>query len=203
MESIGDILRRLIAEGKITDPDSTKGKLLAVAARLFRQKGYSRTTVREIAAEVGILSGSIFHHYRNKDEILYRLMMEVVIAMEEMLRLSLGEARTSAAKVRALIKNEVMFIHGKTGDATAVLLYEWGALSDDRKREVTVYRDAYNRMWDEVLTQAQEDGLTVIEPNCLRHLLHGATVWTVNWFDKSGPLTLDDLVENIYRLAIK
>ena len=68
--SVGQLLRNMIASGQISDPASPRGRLLAAAAKLFRAKGYSRTTVRDLAAEVGILSGSIFHHFNNKDEIL-------------------------------------------------------------------------------------------------------------------------------------
>ena len=84
----GELLRKMIAAGQISDPASPKGRLLAAAAKLFREKGYSRTTVRDLAAEVGILSGSIFHHFANKDEILFGVMREVVSAMNASLPLS-------------------------------------------------------------------------------------------------------------------
>ena len=46
-----------------------RGKLLQTAAHLFRSKGYERTTVRDLASAVGIQSGSIFHHFKSKDEM--------------------------------------------------------------------------------------------------------------------------------------
>ncbi|MDR9778931.1 helix-turn-helix domain-containing protein, partial [Rhizobium hidalgonense] len=47
--------------------DSPRGKILRVAAYLFQQQGYTRTTVRDIATMVGIQSGSLFHHFKSKD----------------------------------------------------------------------------------------------------------------------------------------
>jgi hypothetical protein len=44
-----------------------------------------------------------------------------------------------------------------------------------------------------VLEGAHAAGITKADPVMLRQLLHGATVWTVRWFDPSGPMTLDDL----------
>ena len=38
------VMRDLVDEGQLTDPDSARGKLLQVAAHLFRNKGYERTT---------------------------------------------------------------------------------------------------------------------------------------------------------------
>jgi AcrR family transcriptional regulator len=42
-------------------------RILTAAARLFAAKGVAATTVREIADEVGILSGSLYHHFESKD----------------------------------------------------------------------------------------------------------------------------------------
>ncbi|MDX5334758.1 MAG: TetR/AcrR family transcriptional regulator, partial [Marinobacter sp.] len=47
------ILQSLIAEQLVSDPASARGRLLKEAARLFRDKGYERTTVRDLAAAVG------------------------------------------------------------------------------------------------------------------------------------------------------
>lgn len=58
------ILQSLIAEQLVSDPSSARGRLLNEAARLFRDKGYERTTVRDLAAAVGIQSGSLFHHFQ-------------------------------------------------------------------------------------------------------------------------------------------
>src|SRR5699024_6491414 len=54
--------------------DSPRGKLLSAAARLFRDQGFDRTTVRDIAREVGLQSGSNFHHFATKEDILQRVM---------------------------------------------------------------------------------------------------------------------------------
>lgn len=80
---IGALLRKLISEGRVTDPDSPRGRLLTAAARQFRQKGYGATTVRDLASEVGILSGSIFHHVKNTEEILFGIMLEMTISLAE------------------------------------------------------------------------------------------------------------------------
>lgn len=74
------ILQSLIAEQLVSDPSSARGRLLNEAARLFRDKGYERTTVRDLAAAVGIQSGSLFHHFRTKEEILKAVMVETIRA---------------------------------------------------------------------------------------------------------------------------
>lgn len=200
--SIGPLLRKMIEQGRISDPDSPKGRLLAAAAKLFREKGYNRTTVRDLASEVGILSGSIFHHFKNKDEILFGVMSEVVAAMEEALKAALNDAPTTQDKLRALIETELCFIHGKTGNATAVLVYEWRSLSEAHQQQILEGRAAYDRMWDNTLRQAYDEGLVVVEATILRQLIHGAIAWSIYWYKPTGELTLDELVDRTLSLAL-
>lgn len=197
------VLRKMISEGVISDPDSPRGRILVAAAGLFRAKGYNRTTVRDLAAEVGILSGSIFHHFKNKDEILFGIMSEVVKTMDEVLKTTLEEAKTISDKVRVLIAIELRFIHGETADATSVLVYEWRALSKAGQKQIMQGRANYFALWQETLCQAEANGLIALEPEYLRQLLHGAIAWTSHWYKSDGKLSLDDLTDRIMALAIK
>lgn len=199
---VSTVITTLIAQGKISDPDQPRGRLLAAAAKLFREKGYAETTVRELAAEVGILSGSIFHHFSSKDEILFCVMKEVVLSMELALELALQEAQTTEAKVRALIAIELAFIHGKTSNATAVLVSDWRSLSAEQQKYLLQERKAYFDLWQQVLGQAQQEGLTRIEPIYLRQLLNGAMVWTAYWYKPGGELSMSQLVDKVLALAI-
>lgn len=73
------VLQDLINTGRVTDPESAKGRLLRAAAHLFKTKGYERTTVRELGSAVGIQSGSLFHHFKSKEDILLSVMEETII----------------------------------------------------------------------------------------------------------------------------
>lgn len=197
------MLEKLVAEGIITDPKSPKGRLIQAAARLFRDKGYERTTVRDLAAEVGILSGSLFHHFKNKERILRAVMEEAILLNTESMKAALAEANTAEERVLALIKCELKSILGDTGAAMTVLVFEWRSLNEDSQKVILELRDIYEQLWLDALTEAKDEGLVVIEPFILRRLLTGALSWTVNWYDDSGEMDLDELARNALSLAIK
>ena len=46
-------------------------KIIDAAVKVFLRKGFEKATVREIAREAGITTGAIYHHYRNKDELIH------------------------------------------------------------------------------------------------------------------------------------
>lgn len=196
------VINRLIEQGKVSDPSQPKGRLLAAAAKLFREKGYNQTTVRELAAELGILSGSLFHHFDSKSEILFNVMKEVVLSMEVALEMALEECSTTEDKIRALIINELAFIHGKTGNASAVLVHEWRSLSKEQQQYLLKERAAYFDLWQKVFEQAEKEGLISIEPVYLRQLLNGAIIWTGNWYKPGGSLSMSALADKIMTLVL-
>jgi len=49
-------------------------QLLSVAERLFLKKGYRATTVEEIARGAGLTKGAFYHHFKNKEDILYAMV---------------------------------------------------------------------------------------------------------------------------------
>lgn len=191
------ILRSLITENLVSDPASARGRLLHEAARLFRDKGYERTTVRDLAAAVGIQSGSLFHHFRTKEDILKAVMVETIRLNTALMQAAMEAATTSRDKLQALIRAELESINGQTGEAMAVLVFEWRSLSEAARAYVLELRDIYEQLWLDVLEALREEGVLVAEPFVVRRLLTGALSWTVTWYRPDGGLTLDDLTEQV------
>ena len=197
------VMRELVDNGQLTDPDSARGKLLQTAAHLFRNKGFERTTVRDLASAVGIQSGSIFHHFKSKDEILRAVMEETIRYNTALMRAALAKADSVRERVLALIRCELQSIMGGTGEAMAVLVYEWRSLSEQGQRQVLALRDIYEDLWLEVLGQAKEAGYIRGDVFITRRFLTGALSWTTTWFRTEGSLSLDELAEQALILVLE
>lgn len=196
--SQNQILQSLIAENLVSDPTGARGRLLKEAARLFREKGYERTTVRDLAAAVGIQSGSLFHHFRTKEEILKAVMVETIRLNTALMQSAMEAADTPRDKLRALVRAELESINGQTGEAMAVLVFEWRSLSADSQAEVLELRDIYEALWLDVLGLLREQGALLAEPFVVRRMLTGALSWTVTWYrPERGGLTLDGLTDQV------
>ena len=182
--------------------DSPRGKLLSAAARLFREKGFQRTTVRDIAREVGIQSGSLFHHFSSKEDILSAVMVEVIRFNTRRLRDAVAGVSDPVAQLHALVKGELQAIVGDTSEAMSVLVYEWRCLSEDKQREALALRAVYEQLWMETLGQLREAGYFSDDPFIVRRLITGMTSWTNTWFDPAGSLALEELATMIvHRVA--
>jgi AcrR family transcriptional regulator len=196
-------IRRLIATGLVSEPTTPRGKLLQAAAHLFSSRGFDRTTVRDLAAMVGIQSGSIFHHFKSKDDILRAVMEETIHYNLALMRAVLVGLDDPRERLRALIRCELQAINGVSGEAMSVLVYEWRSLSAEGQQLILGLREIYESIWLEVLQQVCQQRLVAVEPFILRRLLTGTLSWTVTWFRPGGSLTLDDLAEQTLNMLVQ
>lgn len=197
------VMRAMVDGGQLTDPESARGKLLQTAAHLFRNKGFERTTVRDLASAVGIQSGSIFHHFKSKDEILRAVMEETIHYNTAMMRASLEEASNVRELVLALIRCELQSIMGGSGEAMAVLVYEWRSLSQEGQAQVLALRDIYEQIWLQVLGEAKDAGFIRGDVFITRRFLTGALSWTTTWFRADGSMSLDQLADEALILVLE
>ncbi|WNZ58260.1 TetR/AcrR family transcriptional regulator [Microbulbifer sp. EKSA008] len=185
----------LVAEGVLTDPESARGRLLNAAARLFEQKGFARTTVRDLAAEVGILSGSIFHHFSSKEQILCEVMREVTIFAGARMRTAAEQSRTPQERLQACIQCELEAIHGLAVPGFSILVVEWRSLSEESQQEVLRLREEYEQIWLDAIEAAECPGG---DPALVRRLLVGALSHTYSWYKpRDKGLSIPDLAARV------
>ena len=197
------VLEELIETGRITDPQSAKGRLMRAAAHLFKTKGYERTTVRELGAAVGIQSGSLFHHFKSKEAILLSVMEETIIINMARMHEALNQAQDSQDQLLALIQCELDSVHRDTGEAMSVLVYEWRSLKEDKQKYILQLRDEYETLWLNTIKQGIKDGSITHDAFILRRLLAGAIGWTTTWYRPDGDLSLEALAKQTLLLAVK
>lgn len=155
------------------------------AAHLFLTNGYAQTSLRDIAAAVGIKAGSIYYHFDSKDDLLLAvlrqgldMMIDAFEATAEATANALPEDRV-AAHVRAHLA--ALFEHGPY-TATHVTTFHFAP--DDVRDEIVPDRDAYEAMWTELLVELQNDGhiRRRVDIGLSRLVLFGAMNSTVEWF---------------------
>lgn len=185
-----------------TDAESPRARLLRVAAHLFREKGFERTTVRDIAAGVGIQSGSIFHHFASKDDILFNVMSETIVELTSRMERELANNNDPVTRLRALILCELQAVNGETSEAMAVLVYEWRSLSSAKQEQVLKLREYYEGLWLDVLQACAAAGQIRGDTGMLRRFLTGALSWSVTWYRKDGSASLEDLADQALLLAL-
>ncbi len=193
----------LVKKGLVTEPESAKGRLIKAAGQLFKEKGYGRTTVRDLAAEVGILSGSLFHHFSNKEAILSAVIEEgihrAIAGMED----SLQGVDDLTQQLQKLIRCELASIHGDNNPGFQLLVPEWRSLSPQSQAPILELRQRYEGMWRKVLDGLYTQNLISVEGSFVRHFIRGALIETHNWYQSDGELALRELEDKLYMVVLQ
>ncbi|MCW3478305.1 TetR/AcrR family transcriptional regulator [Neisseriaceae bacterium JH1-16] len=184
------------------DDGSRRMELVRAAARLFRDQGYERTTVRDLGNAVGLQSGSLFYHFRTKEEMLVAVMALGITATTEQLEDALKAARGTRARLTALFHVHLHSLLGDNQAALEVMLYEWHSLSDATRPGLIVLRDRYEALWQQVLEEAAAEGLVKADTGLLRRSLLGSLHWTVQWYKRDGDLSVSELADRMLALAL-
>ena len=190
--------------GKTAAPEeqNRRAELIRAAGRLFREQGYDATTIRDIAAAVGMRSGSPFYHFKSKQEMLKAVVLEglesALIDMEAVTAKKLGPRETFRGLIRAHLGT--ILEHG--GDFVPVLLYEWRSLSDDSRAEIVMMKDRYEAIWQKAVKDLKKAKLIRTDTKLARLLIFGALNWTAQWYRPEGALTIDDIADQAAELFL-
>ncbi|MFT4086526.1 MAG: TetR family transcriptional regulator [Gordonia sp. (in: high G+C Gram-positive bacteria)] len=165
----------------VSAPARTADRLLAESAALFGERGYDAATTRELAARLGITKASLYHHIENKDDLLYRISTESLKRTSAAVR-EVWETAPAEVRLRQMIAVHML----GTFEAQAlyrVALLELRRLTPDRRREVTVLRDAYAQMFRSAVRQDQADGRIrpELDSGVVTLTLLGILNWPVFW----------------------
>ncbi len=179
-----------------------RDKVLNAAATLFRERGYKGTTVRDIAEIVGILSGSLFHHFRSKEEMLVTIMYNAAHSMCAHAEAILAEHSTPRKRLRALIGFEIdCYIGTTTRDYYAALILEWRHVPKAAKPELIALRRKYMDTWLAVLTDCEREGALRAEADRTAYTLHSAIVGAITWHKPVVPYSVDEYADILARLV--
>ena len=163
-------------------PDNRRADLVRVAARLFREKGFDGTTIRDIAHAVGMRSGSPFYHFANKHELLMAVMEEGLRLGLDRTTEALDPSLTATERFRQLVRTHYGILHDTGSDFIPVMLYDWRSLPAQYKRRIIELKDRYDAIWQRTLDELHEQGLLRADAKLARLMILGAMNFSATWY---------------------
>ena len=186
MVKFSDAIKK--TDDELSKSERTRGDILSAAARLFRHEGYYATTMRDIAEESGIEAGSIYYHFRSKDQILSEVLDIGVRALHrkvcEIIRSAKDDSRGFRETFAQLIETHLTYLL-TTSDYTSANIRNYPMLSDEARAPHRDLRASYARVWSEFLGDAKDANLLRkdISVSTIRQFVLSAMNWTVEWYD--------------------
>lgn len=186
-----------------TEVNSQRRKLiLDIAARLFARGGYSATTVRDIADEAGILSGSLYHHFSSKEAIIREILEDYLEGLLANYDVIVEENLSSKDTLYALIKAAFDMIEEQP-HAVALYQNEAAFLQTIPGFEfLTSQSGRIEEVWQAQLAQGQAEGdiRPSLDPAMAYRFIRDAMWSVVRWYRQDGKYSIDEVREQFILL---
>jgi AcrR family transcriptional regulator len=177
--------------------------ILRNAARIFAEKNYHSTTMRDISRATNVSLAGLYHYCKSKEELLYLIQDNCFGHVLERLEERLQEVDDPLTKLRIFIENHLSFFAANMAEMK-VLSHEAESLAGDLHTHVSSKKDKYTKLARTILKeiQQQQDARAHIDLTVATYALFGMMNWIYNWYDPQGKLKVNELVENVTRLFL-
>ncbi|MDY6880780.1 MAG: TetR/AcrR family transcriptional regulator [Desulfatiglans sp.] len=170
--------------------------ILDASAKVFRKKGYHHANISDIAKEVGLQKGSLYHYIRGKEELLYRIIMSALGLYVNLLRGIVVYGRPADEGIREAILAHMEPIDIQF-DYIYVFLNEMQNLHEKYRKEADSELENYERLWIKMLEEGKASGLfrTDLDSKMTMLSIFGMCNWTVRWYTPEGKYSTTELAE--------
>lgn len=182
--------------------DRTRLAILNAAAKLFKDRGYTATTLRDVADEANMKAGSIYYHFASKDEIMSEVLNTGLSAIHEAVATAINATSPEdhRKKLEVAISAHLKMLFEK-GDYVSANIRLYSQLPESIRLQHQKLRHEYADLWEQLLQDARSHGIIRhdLEITPLRQFLLGALSWSIEWYDIDN-YTVDEFAEKAIRL---
>lgn len=178
--------------------------ILSAAAEMFARKGLRATTVRGIADAVGVLSGSLYHHFPSKDAIVDELLTRYLNAIRARYAVVLASAKNPADCLHDLVVTSLE-IAEEQPHATAIYQNEAQYLRETPGfGSIQSAAAEIQQTWLQVIAAGVADGSfrDDIPPRVFYRLIRDAVWLSIRWHRPDGPYSTHHLAEDVTSLFL-
>ena len=177
--------------------------ILSEAAKLFKQRGYGGTSMRDLAEKVGMEAASMYNYIRSKDDILEELCFGIANTYVS----QLGEVEKADTKIVEKIKS-LLSLHIRLmleqGPEVSVANHDWKYLPEPKRADFVAVRKDYERRFAALIQEGMENGeLQEGNPTVALFTLLSAVRWVELWYRPGRDISPKTLENDIISLLLK
>lgn len=170
-------------------------EIAQAAIKLFEQKGYHATSVQDIADEVGLQKGSLYHYISSKEELLLKIAHQSISNFNRRLEKILESQIPVKERLIAAVHNHITYVAGNM-EMTTVLLREAFSLEPEHHQVIKAETDRYLELWTAIMEEGIKSGEFKPGHNRLAALaILGSCNWLHRWYQQGGKLSAEEIAD--------
>jgi TetR/AcrR family transcriptional regulator, cholesterol catabolism regulator len=171
--------------------------ILIEAAKLFKAKGYSATSMRDLADKVGLEAASLYNHISSKEDILQEICFDIAGRYVAQLADIESNSDTSVAQLHALINLHVTMIAGNR-EEVYVCNNEWKHLTEPHLSRFKDIRKDYETRFLNIIKKGIEKGeLQAVNPTTVLYTILSSIRWVEIWYQSGRGIAVEEIAKDI------
>lgn len=177
-------------------------QICETTARIIGEKGYEKTSMREIARQLQVTAPSLYYHVKNKQHLLFLVMNYGAELIQRQVIDPLAQLSDPEEKLKLLIKNHVKLMVGQSREVFA-LIYEQDTLLGRYRLKIQASKRQYVDLIKGLLSELKESGRARdVDVTAATFALLGMINWIYKWFKPEGRLSGEELAEQLTDLFL-
>ena len=180
--------------------DERLDQILTIAAKVFADKGFHPTTMRDLSRATGMSLAGLYHYIPGKDELLFLVQQrcfERVIAGAQQ-AVAQG-APSPTERLERFIHHHLGFFAGHMSEMK-VLSHEANSLTGSRLDAINGLKRRYFEVLRNLIRDVEAEHASPHDPQVAAYALFGMMNWIYNWYNPAGPLSPEALGERFAQL---
>jgi AcrR family transcriptional regulator len=183
--------------------DRRQQKVVVAAAKLFAERGYDQTSVPELTRELGLATGSLYHYFGSKEQLLIEICDQLMDPLLETARdLVAAPDAPPEQRLRDLVRLWVAHVI-EHRDHMLVFQQQRHAIERGAQwRSVRASRKAFERLVDDILADLQATKRLRGDRRLVLSALLGMVNHTAQWYRRNGKLTAEQIADGYVDLVL-
>lgn len=177
---------------------NSRDDVVRAAGRLFADRGYHGTSMRDLGKELGLLGSSLYSHVSSKQDLLVEVVEEGSRLFEASAEKALATEGTASDRLQALIAGHVDVVVDNI-EVARTFLNEARMLDGEHRSRIIAARDHYEEAFRSVIRQGMADGSLgrEVDPKIVSILILSILNAIERWYRPDGELDRDALVTEV------
>jgi len=169
----------MVQEAEETRFELQKDRMLRAAAKCFNEKGYSGSSLKDVARLLGLTDAALYYYVRNKEELVYLCYVRAAAVGHEAMQRAIDEGNNGMDTVLRYLRNHIEIMVGDRGPVA--IMSEIPSLKPIHRDEVLELSRQHSARFEQILRAGIADGS--ISP-CDVRMTGNAIMGSINWIPK-------------------
>lgn len=160
--------------------EQRREQIIEGAVRLFVEKGFYKTTTREIARECGLSIGTMYEYIQSKEDVLFLVCEHIHSELERRLQKVMNEEDTGMESLQKSLK-QLFRVMDEMRSLVLLIYQETKSLPKDKMKYVLKKEEDITNLFTRILEKGMNDGTIRIDPSSIKLMAHNIMVIGQMW----------------------